>query len=78
MTKTEYLTGHLPDRYIKQLEPLAFKRMIDMQELLEKLSEEGRDMDKTSEAYRALVKRYKEVEKAIEWWRDLLNESEEM
>ena len=72
MTKTEYLTGHKPTHYEAELIPLVLKRVSDMRELSTKLRLSTEDMDKTSEAYHATVKRYGDISTAIGWWTDLI------
>lgn len=78
MTKTEYLTGCKSERYKHLLKPLADMRIFDMNKLLRDLAMKGKAMDKTSDEYKEIVKRYTETEKGIQWWKDLLEEGKEV
>lgn len=72
MTKTEYLTGHRPERYNAELIPLIKKRVNDMNELLEMLRNKAKNLNSNSNEYAHIHARYQEIEAAINWWNDLL------
>lgn len=75
MTKTEYLTGEKPEKYRHLLEPLAKQRIEDMTAMLKRLSKIGGEVHKkNTKGYKAIEKRYLEIEKGIIWWKDLLEE----
>ena len=76
MYKTPYLTDYPPERYQALLEPLVKLRTGDMSDLLDKIRSETKDMDKMSDEYLILKRRYEKVEKGIKWWIGLLHEDE--
>jgi len=77
MTKTEYLTGNTPDTYKEHIDPLVTQRLKDMKALLSELSWVSSGMDKQGDDYKKLVKRYKDIEKAIGFWTALKYEGDD-
>ncbi len=69
---TKYLFNRSRDSYEPHLTILASRRVIDAKLLLKELSKQ-RDIV-TKEELPVLIKRYQDVEKALEFWRSVLLE----
>ena len=79
MTRTEYLFNQKPDRYPEQI-ALAERKIADAREHLKLLADKGRNMSyiDNNKKLNMLDKHYSQVERAIEFWEDILHEHKEI
>ncbi len=79
-TKTEELFSKEPDEYPERV-PFAEKRIADGRSFMVKVRELARhelSINGESERYMKLEKKYEKIEKAVKFWRKILNEGNEL
>lgn len=73
---TKYLFDKPRSEYEPELTILAKKRIKDAKELIKKLAKNRDELMEIlpEEDQKKYIKRYKEVEKSLNWWRNILEE----
>jgi len=74
MKSTKHLTGFDTSRYHHKLQPLALLRVNDMRANMKNIADKSLSFDKGSDEYMECVEHFQDVQKAVDFWQELLDE----